>query len=326
MLIGTRYSENKLYKGLKYYDKLPLTSSDRHEETDLSTMKSAYLFNNLLGSGTLNEPPLKISATGVSLVSPSVLLINGDISLVQSDAEFLNISDIRESGIFEGYICVVGWYQHLNSYSTLRAYGGVNNSILPNDILDTELGVQTSTRYQLRWDTVLLGNDAIASENISFSIYNRDDTGEISSGTSQLVTTSIVGNMRVAEKPSTMDYAVSDIYLIPILKYKFDDTSSAFQEVSAVTSVKPPEPELVQYTRTIKVPSIVSADEDLIVSIGIENYDSTEDIIQILYEDILLTEGVHYSLDPVARTVTLSKFATYENEQITFILTKLEYR
>ena len=229
MLIGNRYSDNKLYRGIKHYDHLPLTSGDLHEYADILQMKNAYFLNNLLGSGTLNEPEVSISSSGISMLSPSVVLIDGDISLVKADGVLVSTSEIASSNISNGLVCIVGWYQSLTANSTLRSYGGVRNSTIENDILDTDLSIQVSTRYQLRWDIVIINKSQYDSNNnITFNLLNRDATGAATTGSTQLTTSSKVGNVYVVTKPTSMAYAVSDLYLVPILQYTYTGGSITF--------------------------------------------------------------------------------------------------
>lgn len=366
MLIGNRYSDNKLYRGIKHYDGLPLTSGDLHEYSDILQMKSAYILNNLLGSGTLNEPDISISATGISLLSPSVLLIDGDISLVQANGDIVTISEIESSGISDGVVCIVGWYQSLTANSTLRDYGGVRNSIITNDILDAKLGIQVSTRYQLRWDLVIIDKSDIDSdESLTFSLLNRDESGEVTSGSVQITTNSKYGSVRVATKPSSMTYAVSDLYVVPILQYSYTSGNISFVKPikalkpegalgSMIKSVNQPtgvidegtiwyDPNtsrfkiyiedvgfiptasdytLLQYRNTIIIDYNTETEENIRINIGIEQY-SEKDILQVSYNGVLLTEGLHYTLHTDTKIVTLLGFTTEVGDQITFIVTKL---
>lgn len=238
MFIGNKYADNKLYRGLKHYDHLPLTSEDIHESSDINYRKASLVLDNIVGSGTLNEPLCSISSTGISLNTPAVLLIEGDISLIQSTGDIISSSEIESSGYTDGLVCIVGWYQSLTSTSTLREYGGVRNDILENDLLDNPLKIQVSTRYQLRWDVVVVDKNSYDSgESMSITLLNRDANGEVTSGTSMITTKSSLGFIRTADKPTTMDYAVSDLYIAPIIKYHYEE--GVISGVEAVKSIKP---------------------------------------------------------------------------------------
>lgn len=365
MLIGNRYSDNKLYRGIKHYDHLPLTSGDLHEYADILQMKNAYFLNNLLGSGTLNEPEVSISSSGISMLSPSVVLIDGDISLVQADGVLVSTSEIASSNISNGLVCIVGWYQSLTANSTLRSYGGVRNSTIENDILDTDLSIQVSTRYQLRWDVVIINKSQYDSNNnITFNLLNRDATGATTTGSTQLTTSSKVGNVYVVTKPTSMTYAVSDLYLVPILQYTY--TGSSITSAKSMKSLKPEgalggllksntEPivdleegtiwydtannkfkiyidslgfvpiasdyTLIQYRNTVTL-NTASTNANTQVNIGIEQYTGT-DILQVVYEGVVLTESIHYTLHSDSKYITLLGFTTKVGDQITFIDTKL---
>lgn len=225
MLIGKQYSDNKLYRGVRHYDRLPLSSEDLHETSDTLYKKNAYIMNNIIGYGILNSPRLSISSTGIRMQEPAVLLIDGDISLVQSDdnVDLISINEISTAGYSSGSICIVGWYQQITASSTMRNYGGVNNSILVNDLQREPLDIQISTRYQFRWVPILLDQSNISSDNISFSLVNRDATGSITSGSTTISSINKIGSVFIAKKPANMDYAVSDLYIIPMIKYSYSN-------------------------------------------------------------------------------------------------------
>ena len=225
MLIGDQYNDEKLYRGVKYYDSMPLASGDLHEQLDINFMKNAYLMNNLLGYGTINSPHLDVTENGISLSEPSVLMIDGDISLIKNDdgTELVTIQDIQEIGVSEGIIAIVGWYQHIQYDDTIRKYGGVKNAALENDLLNKKFNMQISTRYQFRWFPILVSQDAMYGDELSLEFLNRDKHGDITSGTSIVNSYKKVGHIFLAEAPDTMDYAVSNLYIAPIVKYSYVD-------------------------------------------------------------------------------------------------------
>lgn len=366
MLIGNRYADNKMYRGIKHYNNLPLTSGDLHEYADILQMKNAYLLNNLLGAGTLNVPAISISSTGISLQSPSVILIDGDISLIQSDDELITISEIDSSDISEGLLCIVGWYQSLTANSTLRSYGGVRNNIIENDIIDTDLNIQVSTRYQLRWDIVLIDKTTYESNNpININISNRDSTGSLTTGTTSITANIKINNIRVATKPNTMDYAVSDLYVVPILSYSYNGSiitsakaikplETAGGSVSLIKSSTQPTGDLeegniwydsanskfkiyiegvgfiptasditlVQYRNTVTLDSDINTPTNIKVNIGITEYEES-DVLQVIYNGVVLTESIHYTLNKSNASISLIGFTSKVGDQVTFIDTKL---
>lgn len=368
MFIGNRYADNKLYRGIGHTDGLPLTAGDLHEYADILYAKNALLLNNLIGSGVLNKPKLSVSTQGVSLVSPSVLLIDGDIALVHTSNgnNLLRVSDIQSTGISEGFLCIVGWYQSLNENSTLRAYGGVDNAILENDIKDKDLGFQVSTRYQLRWDTVLLSKSDLVSEgNVTFELPIREESGEIKGGNYSITSELVSGNIRVARKPAAMDYALSDLYVVPIIQYNYQD--SRFTELKPAESLRlrgsageiissntePTEnlesgvvwynPDtqkfqfylegigfvatasdmtLAQYHNTVTITEETSISGPVYLPIGIPFY-TAGDVLQVVYDGVVLTENLHYTISGDYSTVTLLDFTTEIGDQVTFIAIKI---
>lgn len=365
MLIGTQYADNKMYRGIKHYDSLPLTSGDLHEFSDTIHMKNAIFMNNLLGSGTLNKPKCTISSSGIYLDSPSAILVDGDIALIQSDSDqpIISLSEINDSGIADGLLCVVGWYQSLTSSSTLRNYGGVRNSVLANDLTNTALGIQISTRYQFRWDIVLVDKSNYNSDSMTISILNRDSTGEKTTG-STTITTTKSNNIRVANKPSTMTYAESNLYILPILSFTYENstitTASAYTPLKAAggnnfiqSSTEPTgtyeegtiwfdtttyrfkfyvpnlgfvstaqDIALMQYNNTVTISAPATSPTNISVAIGINSF-SEGDILQVIYEGVLLTQDVHYTVDIPNKRITLLGFTTNPGDIVTFLVMKL---
>ena len=364
MLIGDRVSNNKLYRGIKHYDGLPLTSGDLHEYADLVQLKNSLFTNNIIGSGLLNSPECTVSSGGISLNEPAVILIDGDISLIQADTDIITTTEIEDAGYTEGLICVVGWYQSITSSSTLRSYGGVRNQTLTNDLIDSKFNVQVSTRYQLRWDIILIDSGMYDSGNpISLSLINRDATGAATTGTTSITIPVSSDNVRTVAKPSSMDYSVSDLYIVPIVKYRYSD--SAITEANPVDSIKPSgtsfltssteptgrypagtiwydpssyrfkfytpdqgflaatsELTLIQYHNTMVIDTAYNTPANITMPIGIDSY-TANDILQVLYNGVVLTESLHYTVDASARTITLIETTTEIGDAVTFVVIKL---
>lgn len=227
MQIGTNFSEKRVYRGIKHYDSLPLLSKDIHEYSDTVAAKNSYIMKNVLGNGTLNEPKLVISGSGIALTEPSVVSIDGDIALIQADSQLVSMNDIVSAGHTKGAVCIVGWYQHLNATDVVRGYGGVLNTSITNDLLDNPLNIQASTRYQFRWDVVLLAHDVVASTNksVTFSHKVRDKDGTYLELVKNITTSSMNGDVRTLASSEHIPYATGPIYLVPILSYDYDGSN-----------------------------------------------------------------------------------------------------
>lgn len=227
MLIGNQYADNRMYRGINYYDRMPMTSEDIHEGSDTQYMKNAYIMNNLLGYGTLNDPSPVISESGISLSAPSVVMIDGDVSLVQSDegVPFISTEALDSAGYSEGTICILGWYQHLNASSVMKNYGGVDNSTIPNNLYHEGLGLQVSSRHQFRWYPVILSRAATSADSISLTVNKRDKNGVILISKLSLTSKDKFNDVFIFDKPEDMDYAESDLYLVPIVTYSMDNGS-----------------------------------------------------------------------------------------------------
>ena len=318
MLIGNQYADNKLYRGIKHYNSLPLTSGDLHEFSDTLYQKYAFLFNNILGSGTLNAPKCTISNTsGISLNEPIVALLDGDIVLIHSSSPIVSTSDIESSGFSSGLVCAVGWYQSLNGTSVLREYGGVNNNIIENDIVDYTLAVQVSTRYQLRWDTVILDNSTYDKyQSLTFSLKNRDEAGNLTSGSTSITTTPYSGEVHKANNPSSMTYASSELYIIPLLEYQYEGNSivsaKTHQSIKGVAGDGE-----YNLSSEVIINDTVDTPTDIDINVGISNFE--ENKLKVLYNGIPLEKGIHYILNYSNKRVTLLQFTAYSGDVITFI-------
>lgn len=369
MLIGDRKDESKLYRGIRHYDGLPLTSEDIHEESNLVARKTALLTNNLVGNGTLNEPTCTITNSGISLDEPAVVMIDGDVSLIQSDEGFpiAYLNDIRSAGYEDGVVCILGWYQHLDQSSTIKSYGGVRNYTITNDLLDSNVGgVQVSTRYQFRWDIVLVSYEDLSSgESFKINYLERDSHGAVTTMTAEIEVPDTKDRVKIIQKLplSMLFYAESDLYLVPILRYKFSNgeliSAESYRAIKPVPHIEvlksstTPEGEFREGTHwynpdtgTYQVyisdrfasttnplslnqyTNTVTLEEDVTTPSDIElSIDilqySTGDILRVIYEGVELVEGENYSLDSVNGKITLSSFTTKAGDRVTFIVNKL---
>lgn len=373
MFIGAEIQGNKLYRGSMHTDGAPLTSKDIHEYADTLYMKSALITNSLVGSGVLNEPEFIVSSTGVSLESPYVLLLDGDVALIQSESEILKESALTP-GVYDGILCIVGWYQLISDEEkhNIRAYGGVNNSILEYDLFNEELQVQPSGRCQFRWDTVYISRSTIedrTSDQVIIEIPKRNAKGDLETGTIEVATHRRLGNILIADRPESMSYAASELYIIPLIKYQYDPstgiispetiTSPGIKEgvgFQLISSTEEPDNNLVegmiwyhpeshifhiyvqsvgfvpissnirllhlQSNKYISTSEVFSTPTNISIPIGVESY-TPDDIVNVSYEGLSLTEGIHYSLDTANKSITLLDFTTERNELVTIDIIKI---
>lgn len=363
--VGKQYADNKLYRGIKHVDGYPLTSEDLHEISDTIYKKQSYLMNNIIGYGLLN--PLKLvrdAAGGIKLEEPAVLLIDGDISLVHSDKDSLVPIDlINKSSYPSSLVAILGWYQHIDTSTKFKNYGGVLNSDeLENDLL--KLGVQLSSRYQFRWIPIIVDQSMIESGTLNISIENRDKNGDLVSGTSNITATERVGDAYVAPKPSSMDYAISDLYIIPMCKYNYNNST-----ISNLTSVLPVAPKgtagfinsevqpvgefsngtvwynpitgkfkiyvkesggfidrnsTMAFMRYRSHYTVLADNENSRISIPINISELAEgDLFRVMYGGLVLTPDLHYTVDYALNNITLIDFPITKDEIIVFDVTKL---
>lgn len=227
MNIGNKYSDEKLYRGIKVGNGLPLLAEDIHEFSDTISNKNRHLLNSILGSGLIKEFEISYDSKGVSLNSPAILNIEGDICIIKnSTGKYLTLlSDMYNPTSLKGNICVVGWYQNITSYTTMREYGGVSNKEIPNDLLNKDLNMQVSTRYQFRWDIAIapVGNIEDIS---SITIPRRDANGNLLGSNYVLNSLNKKDSIYITDPPAGMNYVVDKIYIIPIIEYTNIESST----------------------------------------------------------------------------------------------------
>lgn len=365
MLIGNQYADNKLYRGIKHYDHMPLTSEDIHEYSDTVSMKNAYLMNNLLGYGTLNTPTIVTDSSGLELSEPSVVMIDGDIALVQSDNDvpLVTRQQITDAGHQRGVVGIIGWYQAITSGSTMRNYGGVDNSILLNDLSKAEFkSMQISSRFQFRWFPVIVSKEDASSDTLSIEIADRDVKGDRLDTVSTIESKAKINNSFVFEAPVNMYYAISDLYFVPILEYheeNDDIVAIAFEKMSAgspfiVSHTKPEgistdgttwyNPDTREFQTYVgasggfvssaskmaflQYQSIHVIDEEIItpqdVVVPVDINQLLEgDIVRVIYEGLELANELHYTINYADRTVTLKDFTTNVGDTIYFTVTRV---
>lgn len=154
MNLSNKTSDLKLYSRGKYSDGLPHTSNDIHQEQDLTLRKLGLILNTTIGSSLLENAlfnsNVKDSDTlSVRLSKPITVNLNGEIFLI-GNSEGLYPLEIPRT--LTGSIVLVCWYTNVTANSTIYEYGGLCNNTMLNDITDEKLGIQTSSRYQIRWN------------------------------------------------------------------------------------------------------------------------------------------------------------------------------
>lgn len=363
MLIDNRYADNKIYRAVKHYDSMPLTSGDLHEQFDTEYMKNAYIMDNLLGYGTLNTPTISIES-GIKLSEPSVIMIEGDVALIQSDDDkpLVSLQSIQDAGYSEGIVCMLGWYQHISVVSKLRNYGGVDNSELENDLMDDRFPTAISSRFQLRWFPIILSKSDYLSESITLEIDDRDREGDKTGTKSSVTSKGKKDSAIIFDKPDSMDYAKSDLYLIPLVDYEYSTELSnvyAHETLSAGRPfiVRETEPSgsfsdgttwynpitrefktyvhasggfvssaskmaFLQYQSIYTIDEATIAPSDVEIPVGV-NPLQEGDILRVIYEGLELAKDLHYTIDYDRSIITLLDFTTNVGDNIYFTVTRV---
>lgn len=361
MLIDNRYADNKMYRAIKHYDSMPLTSGDLHEQFDTEYMKNAYIMDNILGYGTLNTPIIS-TKSGIRLSEPSVVMIEGDVALIQSDNDTPLVSEesIASAGYPEGIVCILGWYQHISVMNKLRNYGGIDNSEIPNDLMDDRFPTAISSRFQLRWFPIIINKSDYLSGYLEIEIDDRDKDGDKLGTKSLIKSKGIKDSVILFDKPDSMTYAESDLYLVPIVDYEYStkvDVANAHKRLSAGSQfiVSKTEPEgsfydgttwfnpntrefktyvnvsggfvssasqmaFLQYQSTYTIEEATIAPSDVVVPIGIPSFQEG-DILRVIYEGLELAKDLHYTVNYDDATVTLLDFTTNLGDVIYFTVT-----
>lgn len=361
MLIDNRYADNKVYRAVKHFDTMPLTSGDLHEQFDTEYMKNAYIMDNLLGYGTLNTPQVS-TTSGLRLSEPSVVMIEGDVALIQSDdnVPLVSSQDIQTAGYPEGIVCILGWYQYLSAVNILRNYGGVDNSEIPNDLKDDRFPLPISARYQLRWFPVIISKEDYLSGYVTIEIEDRDRDGNKLGTTSTITSKSVKNSVLLFDKPDTMSYSESDMYLVPIIDYTYStrvEFAQAHPKLSAGSPFIKNESEptgsysdgttwfnpttrefktyvdgsfvssaskmaFLQYQSIYKVEEEIKTPQSITIPVNVSSFQEG-DILRVSYEGLELAKDLNYTINYEDSTITLLDFVTDVGDTIYFTVTRV---
>lgn len=357
MNISENFDKRRLYRGLIHEDGLPLTANDIHESFDLIVGKSDHALESIYGSGLLSPVRATYDATGISLSSDVVLNIRGDIAVVRN-SEGIPLVPISALGSeeSEGTVFVVGWYQTLTSADTMREYGGVQNEIIGNNLIDPDLTIQVSKRVQFRWDIVAHSG---IWDTSSLLLPMRDATGAISGDPIEIQISEVSGSMYLAEVPESMDYASGNLYIIPIMTYRYNPlTSTILQVLSApdrvtqrdfIESITEPtgvkrdgtfwyNPSTRQFKIYTSSEGFVKATTDLgflqyqsrytsssnslVIPIGIESL-TEQDILRVLHSGLELVVDIDYTIDYSTNTISLIDTNVTIGDTFVFVMTRI---
>lgn len=317
MNIGSNYSDARMYKGIRHYDKVPLFGEDLNEATDIQSNKITRVVKTLLDSGVLNNVNPVILSSGITFQEPLALNIDGDICIIKNSDTIPMIGHTSlELGI--GYI--VGWYQHIISSTTMREYGGVNNEELENTLTKNEFSIQSTSRYQFRWDVYVSNTELHTGSKIT--IPARDSDGNtLNDITYDLTINNQSGNLLVADKPGDMDYAIDNIYILPIVRFIGSSGTITSAELLSKVAVSFNYKLEDIYFEDIAT-SDISTPSDITMDMNILGLSDT-DIIRITYEGIELSQDTDYIIDYANNRITLLGFTRRIGEKLKVNITRL---
>lgn len=220
MNLDARSADTKLFSRFKFYNGLPYTAEDMHGETDNMYRKVNLILDSLVGSGVLETPVFskQISSTSISIKvsKPFAVNIKGDIFLVGSSD---NVYPITVPNTYKGTIILVCWLSNISNNTKNYEYGCMRNTeVSMSDLIDTTLNIQTSTRYQIRYDilptTALLDYNSPVCTNLPVSNMITD------AGTKTLTISSsiqsILDHIYVGNATSNIPSSDGKFYIIPI--------------------------------------------------------------------------------------------------------------
>lgn len=287
MNLNNKTSDTQIYIRNKYSNGLPYTSEDIHQETDLLKRKMGILVNSMIGSGLLETPTFIISedstTKSIGIKEPFPVNINGEVFLAGNSKDTYPIQVPKN---YTGSIILLCWVTNISSSSTLYEYGGLNNKTLENNIIDDNLNIQTSSKYQIRW--------CICYTNVVYDYYNpsiissvklfnvKSESGLLSSVTLSSSNASILGHVYRYNSTSNIPSADNFIYMIPI--------GSIYNGIIA------------SYKNTVNLVGATSVDEPSSDSINVW-YNPTNDQVKLYFNgnwvNISSQEIIKQSTEPV---------------------------
>lgn len=245
MNLSNKSSDIKLYSRNKYSDGLPYTSDDIHRDQDLRLRKLGLIMDSLIGSGPLETPNFEIiyAAGGMSarISKPIAVNLNGEIFLVGSSSNSYPITLTNAYTNFTGSLVLICWYTKLTSSSELYEYGGLSNYTLQNDIIDSKLNIQTSARYQVRWNigycTNIFDYSNPVVQNINLVGSIKTEYGYVSSLVLNSTKMSVNGKFYTLPATTQVPSADGFIHVLPLAKVS-NKTISSFNAPLSLSSIE----------------------------------------------------------------------------------------
>lgn len=313
MTLSKLFDPSKIYNRLRFYDNLPLSADDLLETEDLSIYKNTILGDNLLGNGIINNPEISLDPSkGVKLSEPAAIYLDGDIFLVQSDTYLLTAADMKALRSANGTICILAWQQQITSESVLRNYGGLDNKIITNDVLDNKWGIQVTTRYQWVWYPLAVSTASLKEDSIELNLIGRDANGDKTSNTFTVTSKSRYHGAFLLPAPKDLTHILSDMYLIPIATYQYDSSKGSSEQLSNVDIIR----RTTSDTQTMYYSVDTKYTEETDITIPITLKDRIDNIVLVTYNGVALSEGQHYKFNKSERSITLLGFTTRVGDEV----------
>lgn len=235
--LSSMTSDKKIYIRNKYYDGLPLTSNDLHNEKDLMIKKMSILLDNMIGSSPLEDPQLGFrrneNSIDIRFTKSLPINLNGEIFLVNNSENLYPWENISDNCS----LVLVAWYESINANSIIYEYGGIGNNPMENDLVEPTLKIQTSSRYQIRWH-VTTTDKIFNSKNLDTSEFTLSEVssvlGTINNYTCKSENNSVDGKFIVNDISSGIlardssiiaPYSDGKIYILPIARVSKEDNT-----------------------------------------------------------------------------------------------------
>lgn len=157
MNFSQKFDVKKLFSAVRFFDGLPLVHEDLHQLQDKERFARKTMASRLAYQGILDSPDISVEG-GQLVLRKSVLNLEGDFFVIQSSDGILEIPIPANTGGGSRTDTVVleGFFKEVTATSTLKEYGGLNNSTISNDLTHQGTGIQVSTRYQFQWRVRIL--------------------------------------------------------------------------------------------------------------------------------------------------------------------------
>lgn len=143
--IDSRFDRKTSFQKVRIGDDAPLSEADLNEVQDIQNFLRETSLSALFPSGFVKPKALSISGIVITF-SDELFLIGGRVLKIKD-----GISTTLTSSAGDHSLYIESWVESVRFNTTLRENGYVSGSVIPNHLLDSRYGQETSRRHQIRW-------------------------------------------------------------------------------------------------------------------------------------------------------------------------------